>query len=389
MKPGLPETLLVAEVLPCLEAPLGKTKIEPIDRGTLNRQRSQPPGPSRVLRHRYVLASELGYYTRTLLEFAEIEFEIYGTRITFPGYRLPDLSPVLLMENPAFLFRTTRWEKDFGLTPVNSGLGSSPVVNSSNEVVGHVARFRNDEIFVPKMLADIKLSDVVDSGMPAFVRSKNPNPDSWRDAWPPQTTYQLLTSSGGEVVAVLGSQVQYSGGSQSTWEYIKTVVLIADGWFLVRSFVPAAGRAVVAGIEKRIAKRALAAAERERLKVAGKWVAEGKDVSPAAFERTGVREASEAGAPAPPSRAPEAFADTEQAAGATRNTGDFANAAEESALEERIGAMHKETWAEIERVRATKSWAEAEGDAWMEEVSEIVLRVKAKWFPKGLHLPGD
>ena len=87
--------------------------------------------------------------------------------------------------------------------------------------------------------------------------------------------------------------------------------------------------------------------------------------------------------PGPPAAPPAA---PPPAGGGTLNTGDFAKAAEESALEGRIIDMHNETFAEIERARATKSTAEALGDDWMKEVSEIMLRVQAKWFPKGLHL---
>lgn len=377
--------------------PLDGAKVGPIDQGTLNRQPSQPPGPL-VLPHRDPLPWELSS-NRKLVEFNRDPGTLSGAeRLArkhlggdqyshaplrseylswFEGFRLPKVSPILLLPNPGF--QATPWENAFGLTFVQSHPMSSPILNASNEVIGHVAYFRNDQIFVPKMLDNLglRLSDLVDAGMPAFVRKKNPNPRLWSESSRPQTGYQLVVTAGGEVIVVLGAHDTEGNAYISTWSFVVTVVTIVDGVFLVRA-LSAAGRAALTRIDEMLAKRAMAAAERERLEAVGKLAVKGKDASPAAFART---------------QPPEAFADTvpkpadavPKPGGATQNTGDFAEAARESELAGRFGAMNKETLAEIEKARVARG-STAYGDDWMDEVSEIITRVEKKHFPKGVPL---
>ena len=379
--------------------PLDGAKVGPIDKGTLNRQPSQPPGPL-ALPHRDALPWELSS-NRKLVEFNRDPGTLSGAerlrrkhlgyplshqptrseyesnseyKSWFEGFRLPKVSPILLLPNPHF--EATPWENAFGLTFVKSHPNSNPILNDSNEVIGHVAYFTNDQIFVPKMLGSLNLSDVVDAGMPAFVRKKNPDPRFWSESSRPQTGYQLVVTAGGEVIAVLSTNDREGNAYISTWSFIVTVVTIVDGVFLVRA-LSAAGRAALTRIDEMLAKRALAAAERERLEAVG-IAAKGKDASPAAFART---------------QPPEAFADTvpkpadavPKPGGATQNTGDFAAAARESELEGRFGAMNKETLAEIEKARVARGSA-AYGDDWMNEVSDIITRVEKKHFPKGVPL---
>jgi hypothetical protein len=391
--------------------PLDGAKAGPIDKGTLNRQPSQPPGPL-VLRHRYHLPWELSS-NRKLVEFNPDPGTLSGaerlrwkhmggdqysnvpTRSEyeswFEGFRLPKVSPILLLPNPDF--QATPWENAFGLTFAQSHPNSNPILNASNEVIGHVAYFRNDQIFVPKMLGNLGLSDVVAAGMPAFVRKKNPNPRFWSDSSRPQVSYQLVVTAGGEVIAVLSARDREGDAYISTWSFILTVVTIVDGVFLVRGALSAAGRAALSRIDAQLAKRAMAAAERERLEAAGKLAAKGKD----ALARTQPvwPLAGKDASPFALAQPREAFADTAKAAdavpkppGATGNTGDFAAAARESELEGRFGAMNQETFEEIEKARAARGSdpLAAYGDEWMDEVSDIITRVGQKHFPNGVPL---
>jgi hypothetical protein len=72
--------------------------------------------------------------------------------------------------------------------------------------------------------------------------------------------------------------------------------------------------------------------------------------------------------------------------GRTAVTGDFSQAARESALEKQMGDMNRETLEEIEKARAARGSLAAEGDDWMQEVSDIIDRVAKKHFPKGVPL---
>jgi hypothetical protein len=375
--------------------PLDGAKLGLIDKGTLNRQPSQPPGPS-VLRHRYRLPWEVSSNRKLLelmtdpgtlsgaerLRWKHLGFEQYSNvpprseyESWFGGFRLPKVSPILLLPNPDF--QATPWENDYGLTFVKSYPKSSPILNGSNEVIGHVASFRNNEIFVPKTHDIIKLSDLVPAGIPAFVRKKNPDPSFWSESIPPQAVYQLVVTAGGEVIAVLSTHDTEGDAYISTWTFIATVVTIVDGAILVRGALSKAGRAALSRIDEALAKRALAAAERERLEAAGKLAAKGKDASPAAFDST------QPGALADTAKAPDAVP---KPGGATQNSGDFDAAARESELEERLGAMNRETDVEIEKARVARGSDPfaTYGADWMREVREIMERVERKHFPKGL-----
>jgi hypothetical protein len=376
--------------------PLDAAKTEAIDGGTLNRQASPVPGSLGILRHRYDKPWEVSS-NRKLLEFnrdpgtlsaAErlrghrLGGEYYSNHLTaaevhswFEGFSLPRRSAILLLPNPHF--QATPWEQAFGLTFVSSHPPSYPIVNASYEVVGHVASVRNDEVLVPRRFASLNLSDLVDSGVPAFVRNENPNSRFWMESSSPQIAYQLVTTPGGEVVAVLSARDRDGVGSQSTGEFILTVVSLVDGYYLVRAAASAVGRAALSRLDRWLAQRAKGALGRERLEAAGKAAVRGKDVSPAAFERTQPQEAFDPTVPG--------------SAGITRNSGDFAAASAESNLEKRFGAMNQESLAEIEKARAARGSASAGvdpslGDDWMEEVAQIIDRVERKHFPKGVPL---
>ena len=371
--------------------PLCSTKSEPIDKGTLNRQPSQPPGPVGVLRHRYVLGWELSS-NRRLIEFnrdlrsgsaserlraRHMGADRYSNLPTksevdsyFVGYRLPALSPVLLEPNTGF--QATPWERDFGVTLGYTGsfarTTAYPVVNSSNEVVGHVGFLHSDEIFLPKMLSGISLDDVVASGMPAFVRRENPNPDFWVDA-AAFSIYQLFTSIGGEVIASFGGHDREGNVYISTKDFIFGVVSIVDGAFLVRGLVSAASQRVASVMSKRFAawaeKRALAASERKGLEAAGKSVAQnkgatldtltpkkaapGKNVNP--FEATPVADTQL------PPLTPDKIAEYK-----------------------RWDAFHAEFRQELEKLRATKSVGyDAGGTGWVDEAAALMERISNKW----------
>lgn len=375
--------------------PLDGAKAGPIDQGTLNRQPSPPPGPL-VLRHRYHLPWELSS-NRKLVEFSRelsgaerLHWKRSEWESWFEGFRPPKDYPIFLHPNPDF--QATPWENAFGLTFVQGHPRSNPILNASDEVIGHVASFRNDEIFVPKMLGNLSLSDLVAAGMPAFVRKENPNPRFWSDASLPHTVYQLVVTAGGEVIAVLSTRDREGDASISTWSFILTVVTIVDGVFLVRA-LSAAGRAALSRIDAQLVKRAMAAAERERLEAAGKLAAKGKDASPAAFARTQPvwPLAGKDASPFALAQPREAFADTvavPRPAGATLDTRNLAAVVTESDLMKRLGAMQEERFAEIAKARAARGadFYATSGDGWMDEIVEISTRVEQKHFPNGLRL---
>src|ERR1700733_948003 len=365
--------------------PLCSTKSEPMDKGTLNGQRSQPPGPVGVLHHRYVLAWELSA-NRTLIEFnrdlrsgsaseralaKHMGFDHYSNLPTksevdsyFVGYRLPLLSPVLLLPNPGF--QATPWESVFGVTPGYTGslarTTAYPVVNSSNEVVGHVGFFRSDEIFIPKMLSGINLDDVVASGMPAFMRKKNPNPDFWVEA-AAFSIYQLYTSSGGEVIASFGGHDREGNAHISTKDFIFTVVSIFDGAFLVRGLVSAASQRVASFMSKRFAawaeKRALAASGRKGLETGGKSVAENKGAI--TLDTLPPKKAA-------PGKDVDPF-------GATPVADTLLPPLTPGKIAEykRWDAFHAEFRQELEKLRATKSVGyDAGGTGWVDEAAALM-----------------
>lgn len=380
--------------------PLGMAKS---DEGTPNRQRSSAPGVTGVLRHRYHQPWELRANRRlfnadpTRISEAErylwdhpghepfFESLVLGgaeANVWFEGFSLATRSPILLLPNPNF--HATPWERAFGLTFLSRHPKSSPIVNASNEVVGHIAYFRNYELLVPAEFAGEHLGDVVASGMPAFVRTASPDPRAW-DMPHVQTGYHVVVTPGGEVLAVLGSRDLDGAGSQSTLGYILDVLLLIEGYYLVRAAASAAARAAMSRLDGWLAKRAQAALERERVKALGL----ARTQPPEAFART-------------QSARPEAFARTQPAEAMadtvpgspniTLNTGDFAGAKVESELLKRINAMHRETGAELDMARAARQSSapdavfDAGGTDWMDEVVQIMDRVRRKHFPEGLYL---
>src|SRR5262249_46798150 len=245
--------------------PLDGKKAEPIDRGTLNRQASNPPGPVGVLRHRYKKPWE-STSNRRLVEFNSdpraqrsraVPYTEFEYRNAFEGFRAPKLSPIRLVPNPDF--QATPWENDFDLAFLNGHPKSHPILNASNEVVGHVAYFTYDHIFYPKKLGPLALSDVVDSGLPAFVRKETPDTRFWRQG-PVMRGYELVVTPDGEVMAVLSNHDIDGLKSYSTWEYLLAVLTIVDGAMLLRRLV--GQKAALAAIDKQIFERAAAAEQR-------------------------------------------------------------------------------------------------------------------------------
>jgi hypothetical protein len=290
----------------------------------------------------------------------------------FEGYRLPDLSGVLLLLDPYTGFQATPWERVFGITVGYTGslarTTAYPVVNSSNEVVGHVRFFNSEEIFLPKMLHGISLDDVVASGMPAFVRKNNPNPHFWVDA-AAFSTYRLFTSIGGEVIASFGGHDREGDVYISTKDFILAVVSIADGAFLVRGLVSAASQRVASVMSKRFAawaeKRALAASERKGLEAAGKSVAQNKG---ATLDTLTPKKP-------PPGKNVDPFGATPVA-----DTQLPPLTPDKIAEYKRWDAFHAEFRQELEKLRATKSVGyDAGGTDWPDEAADLMERISNKW----------
>lgn len=364
----------------------------PVDDGTLNRQASPPPGPTGGNRddkpwgqgdHRKLVEFNPDPSKRSgaeRLRWKHLGYDNASKAPTtaeyqswFEGFRLPKGNVTLLLPNPGF--QPTPFERAFNLTFATAHPQSYPILTPWSEVVGHVAYFTNPFIFYPRRFSVLKLDDAVDGGVPAFVRQKNPNSDFWREA-SAQTGYYLAVTPDGEIISVLSSHGLDGVTSASTFSFILDVIMLVDGFLLVRKAFSAAGRALV---DRELAKRAMAAAERERLEAAGKAATSAKNTTPAAYARTQPAEAFAKTVPKPADAVPKMD-------GGTQVTGDFSQAARDSALEKQFGDMNRETLEEIEKARAVRGSAAAEGDDWMEEVSDIITRVGKKHFPKGVPL---
>lgn len=350
--------------------PLDGTKAEPIDRGTLNLQATPPPGPVRVLRHRFRRPGE--WSSRELIEYdpdprrGQRPHELMDWKNNWKGFRLPKFSPILVVPNPAL--QATPWEKDFGLTYdyVNRNKTPHPVLNARNEVVAHVAYFTNDTIFYPKKLRSLlPLSDVVDSGMPAFVRKKADR-HFWQEA-PPQKEYQLLVDPGGEVLAVLSTNDRDGVTSPSTLAFILDVWMIADGAFFLRRAFSAAS---LSRLEIELAERAAAAEQRriERLAFANTQYPHGLDAT---------KPMPVGGVPKPEGGVLRTGADS---------TGVFEKAKLKSDFQKRISASLQETGREIREARAAREARGIESigkQDWLDEIAEIMDRVEKNYFPEG------
>jgi hypothetical protein len=376
-------------------------KAEPIDAGTRNRQASPPPGPLRVLRHRYSEPWE-NSFNRKLSEIDHRLGEGAGSyapqptssedESSFGGLRLPGFSQVYLLPNPNF--QATPWEQAFGLTYARSYPKSAPIVNASNEVVGHLAYFVNNQILVPKRFSGLRLRDVVGSGMPAFVRSKNPDQSFWQESSPPQAGYSLMVTPGGEVIAALAVHSLDGLVRITNWDILKWVLeigldimLIADGLILVRMAASVTRRLAVSLLSRELTERALVAADREVLEGAGKMAGEGTTLraSPPPMPKpVEAPKPLEAGNPAD---ALQAELNTIRPNTALARDRYYLN--QRRAILEKYRSLEgDEVFAEIDKARIAKGsdYYAMQGEGWMKEVRDIMDRVEAKYFPPWLKL---
>ncbi len=301
--------------------PLGATRGKPIDRGTLNRQRSPAPKPvgsdhPAVLTHRWVDAAT---YHRTFVtveaaarvyhwDLADMYLEVDTGIITpfrdewIQAYEV-DVSArsfalTWMVEKPDqdFARYATPFERQRGI-PVKGHLGSAytvPVVVRTGDnflVVGYVATVRGDHLFVPQgFLGNYTLlGKVLEKGVPVFVREGEAAEDLspfWRRWGLSEFQYTVSTRVDGGVTQYLSSRATGFVESEFGPILLIATALAPLGQGLVRGIISSlfrresgaiAGDLVLDGMTEELAQGVTAEATTSRT-MAQALRAEGKEV---------------------------------------------------------------------------------------------------------------